>query len=100
VDEAYEFTFASIAMHLGLNDSKSYSLSQGSKGSRNYLILSNFLSSSATSFEKFTFQVNKIIDTIPNLRSKLFVSTFHPEHVEQNKRSPQPICVLEWNDDL
>ena len=60
----------------------------------NEILTSNFLSSSATSFEKFAAEVNKIIAVLPN--DKVQVATFHPEHVDPSRRSPMPISVLEW----
>jgi len=94
VDEAYEFLFSFIAMNLSIFEENN---SAEEVNLRNYLIMSNFLSSSATSFEKFMNEVNNIIDAIPNLREKLSVSDFHPEHVDKEKRSPQPIMVLQWH---
>ena len=88
VDEGYEFVFTNLAMHISQFD--------GKPGMRQYLVMSNFLSSSATSFEKFAKEASKISKCIPGLSGKLEVSTFHPEHVDPTKRSPVPIFVWTW----
>ena len=102
VDAAYEFIFATIAMQR--NRAKAAASSSGGSNNnkagdialkRDYLIFPNFLSKAATSFEKFSGQVQKIINAIPGISDVLCVSTFHPEHVDQAKRSPVPILVLE-----
>lgn len=56
----------------------------------------NFLSASATSFHKFDLMVKNIISTIPGLDQIVETSTMHPEHIDQNYRSPVPIFVLQW----
>jgi hypothetical protein len=63
---------------------------------RDYLLMPQFLSKAATSFEKFAAEVQQIVDVIPTVSDYLTVSTFHPEHVEKERRSPVPIMVLEW----
>lgn len=89
VDAAYAFVFTNLAMMM------EGSAEQVKEQTRQYLVLPHFLSSSATSFEKFATEVNNIIGILPNLAEQVRVSTFHPEHIDPNKRSPVPICVLE-----
>lgn len=88
VDEAYEFIFTNIAM---LCESKA-------KGAveRQYLVMPHFLSAAATSFEKFSKEVETMIGHLPDLKDKVAITTFHPEHVESTKRSPVPLFVLQW----
>jgi hypothetical protein len=88
VDEGYEFVFTNLAMHI--------SQFGGKPGMRQYLVMSNFLPSSATSFEKFANEANSISKCIPGLSGKLKVSTLHPEHVDPTKRSPVPVLVWTW----
>ena len=85
-------------MHISLDEKKDQGTNTVGKGERNYVVMDNFLTASATSFEKFTAEVNKIIQTIPSLKDRLVVTTLHPEHIESEKRSPLPICVCQWND--
>ena len=97
VDEAYEFVFSNIA-----SQKKPTQVSERTKelvaGKRSYLVMPNFLSSSATSFEKFAMQVSSIVDSIPGLTDELVMSTLHPETVETEWRSPVPILILQWYD--
>jgi len=81
VDAAYEFVFTNIAML------------QESSVEKQYLVMPNFLSAAATSFEKFATQVHKISSTLPDLGG-VTVDTFHPEHIDPAKRSPMPILSL------
>eukprot|EP00586_Coscinodiscus_wailesii_P015323 CAMPEP_0172513486 /NCGR_PEP_ID=MMETSP1066-20121228/252855_1 /TAXON_ID=671091 /ORGANISM="Coscinodiscus wailesii, Strain CCMP2513" /LENGTH=448 /DNA_ID=CAMNT_0013293773 /DNA_START=178 /DNA_END=1524 /DNA_ORIENTATION=+ len=89
VDSAYEFVFSNIAMHNSIGV-------ESAKGTTNYLVMSNFLSSSATSFEKFSKEVENILNTMPGVGNKISVAILHPEHVDKDKRSPVPIFVLDW----
>lgn len=84
VDSAFQFVFANIAMM------------QEKQDVPHFLVLSNFLSTAATSFEKFTFSVSEILDTLPELRQRIQLSTYHPEHVDPARRSPTPILSLSW----
>jgi hypothetical protein len=84
VDEAYEFVFNNIAMQ------------QRRENMTQYLIYTNFVSSSATSFEKFTNECQRLLDILPSLRGKLELSTLHPEHINHSNRSPVPILVMLW----
>lgn len=93
IDHAYEFVFTNIAMmqEQGKQDTNTASR-------RQYLIMPNFLSSSATSLEKFTGEVANIVNTLPDLKQKVKLSTFHPEHVQQGRRSPVSIICLQWTE--
>jgi hypothetical protein len=93
VDAAYEFIFATIAMQR--NRAAAAVAGGDITLKRDYLIFPNFLSKAATSFEKFSGEVQKIINAIPGISEVLCVSTFHPEHVDKAKRSPAAILVLE-----
>lgn len=103
VDEAHEFVFSNIAMQKANNKAAS----KASKGKvkelvpskRSYLVLPNFLTSSATSFERFATEVNSIVDTIPGLSDEVAISTLHPETVEKEWRSPHPILILQFYDE-
>ena len=94
IDEAYEFVFVNMAMQTSqfLSDS---TVNAGAQR-RQYLVMPNFLTASATSFEKFAKEVNNIIDALPQLRGKMNLSCLHPEHVQEDKRSSVPVFTLEW----
>lgn len=92
VDEAYEFVFTNIAML-----QEQFELTP--RCHQLYLVLPNFLSAAATSFEKFATEVSKLVACLPSLNGKVAVTTYHPEHVDASRRSPTPILVLAWNDD-
>ena len=100
VDAAYEFVFATISMQR--NRAKAAIATENNRTAgdislkRDYLLMPNFLSKAATSFDKFSGQVQNIINAIPGISEVLTVSTFHPEHVDKSQRSPIPILVLEW----
>jgi hypothetical protein len=84
VDEAYEFVFNNIAMQQFRNNVAQY------------LVYTNFVSSSATSFEKFARECVGLVDTMPSLRGKIELSTLHPEHIDESKRCPVPVLVMKW----
>ena len=86
VDEAYEFVFNNIAMQQRRSDAAQF------------LIFTDFVSSSATSFEKFAGECQGLVNVMPSLRSKLDFSTLHPEHIDVNRRSPVPVLVMSWNE--
>jgi hypothetical protein len=102
-DSAYEFVFANLALHKfipdddedddggGGDEKKTYTA-----GLRSYLIMPKFVSTSATSFEKFAGGVNEIVRSIDGLKNRMIVSIMHPEHVDDDKRSPAPVLVLQW----
>jgi hypothetical protein len=93
IDHGYEFVFTNLAMQ------KYHASADNIAGSRRqYLVMPRFLSSSATSLEKFTKEVMNIVNTLPDLRGKVKLSTFHPEHIEQGRRSPLPIICLQWTE--
>ncbi|CAB9516776.1 expressed unknown protein [Seminavis robusta] len=93
VDHAYEFVFTNLAMQ---KHQASVDNIHGSR--RQYLVMPHFLSSSATSLEKFTKEVMNIVKTLPDLDGRVKLSTFHPEHVQQERRSPLPIICLQWTE--
>ena len=99
VDEAYEFVFTNMAMQTAqfLVDDDSTTVDSGAQ-KRQYLVMGNFMSSSATSLEKFTKEVNNIVNTTSQLKGQMEVSWLHPEHVDPTKRSPVPIFILQWTD--
>lgn len=102
VDEAHEFVFSNIAMQ---RSNGKASKAAGGKvkelapSKRSYLVLPNFLTSSATSFERFATEVSSIVDTIPGLSDEVAISTLHPETVEKEWRSPHPILILQFYDE-
>lgn len=107
VDEAYEFLFTNLGMQtsqfleagstannlIGTEAQKS-AAKEAQK--RQYMVLPHFLSSSATSLEKFTKQAESIITTVPSICEKVELSNFHPEAVDEQKRCPVPVIVLQW----
>lgn len=96
VDEAYEFLFT----NLGMQTSRFLEGdTQAGAQKRQYLVMSHFLSNSATSLEKFAVQAEKIIRTLPSVIDKVDVSYFHPENVDEDKRCPVPVIVLQWKDE-
>lgn len=96
VDEAYEFLFTNLAMQTSafLEDSKVESGAQR----RQYIVLSKFMTTSATSMEKFATEFKNIVETLPILQGHVELSCFHPEHIESSQRSPVPVVVLQWKD--
>ena len=88
VDAAYEYIFNNLAM-LGAS-------ANNKPGQKSYVVLPNFLPTSATSFDRFAGQVSNIVRAMPGLAEKVMVSTFHPEHVVTSTRSPVPIVVVTW----
>lgn len=91
IDHGYEFVFTNMAMQ---KEQASVDNIHGAR--RQYLVMPRFLSSSATSLEKFSQEVKNIVATLPDLRDRVKLSTFHPEHVQQDRRSPMPIICLQW----
>ena len=83
VDAAYEFVFVNLAMLL-----------ESRQSSQQFLVLPNFLTAAATSLEKFTGQVSQMLQLWPQLRD-IQVSTFHPEHIDPDRRAPVPMVLLE-----
>jgi len=93
IDHAYEAVFTNLAM---MQEQDRQDNIHGSR--RQYLVMPHFLSSSATSLEKFTREVMNIVSTLPDLREKVKLSTFHPEHVQQGRRSPMSVICLQWTE--
>jgi hypothetical protein len=99
VDSAFEFVFLNLSLrrYAPTDLEKETELKVGP---RLYLVLPIFVSNSATSFEKFTNDVREIIETVDGLNDRIIVSAMHPEHVDESKRSPQPVVVLQWFDEV
>lgn len=88
VDTAYEYVFNSLAM-----------LAQDANvrpGRKSYIVLPNFVPTSATSLDRFAGQVSNVVRAMPGWKDRVLVSTFHPEHVAEGTRAPVPIVVLTW----
>ena len=98
VDEAYEFIFTNLAMQTTQFLKVDSSNVDAGAQKRQYLVMPNFLSSSATSMEKFAGEVLNILNTLPPIQNKVDVLCFHPEHIEASKRCPVPTFVLQWKD--
>lgn len=88
VDAAYEYVFHNLAM---LNHD-----TNAKHGQKSYVVLPNFVPTSATSLDRFAGQVSNIVLAMPGLAEKVMVSTFHPEHVVKSTRAPVPIVVITW----
>jgi len=102
VDEAYQFVFTNLAM---LKESAAAGAAEGDSAPgqqkserRQYLVMPRFLSSSATSFEKFSKEVQNIADALPDLKGRASIETFHPEHVDPDRRSPIPVFAMVWKE--
>lgn len=120
VDAAYEFVFVNLAMlnaeeggadgstttataagddtttTTNTSTNTNSSIMKSKRGQMSYVVLPNFVPTSATSFDRFAGQVSNIIRAIPSLVEKVTISTYHPEHVEKSTRSPVPIVVITW----
>jgi len=94
-DSAFEFVFSNLAMNKftpnAVEKRKNYDIS-----SRSYLIMPRFVSSSATSLEKFMADVKNIIEAIDGLNERVSLSMMHPEHVREERRSPVPVIAIQW----
>jgi len=97
VDAAYESLFTNLAMQ-STKFSSVPQVQDGEAQKRQYLVLPNFCTSSATSMEKFAREAEKIIDTLPALQGKVQLECLHPEHVQEGKRCPVPVFVMQWVD--
>ena len=93
VDAAYEYVFNTLAM---ISTENMVSTETPKKGQKSYIVLPNFLPTSATSFNRFAGQVSNILLAMPTMKEKTVISTFHPEHVDAATRSPVPILVVTW----
>lgn len=89
VDEGYEFAFNNIAMQVA----------SPVMASTQYLVYSEFMSSSATSFEKFAREVATLLDFMPSLKGKVSISMLHPEHIDPNFRCLVPVLVMHWKNE-
>ena len=98
-DSAFELVFLNLALHkyAPSNPTQKPKLKVGS---RSYLVLPKFASSSATSFENFTNDVRNIIKTIDGLDDRVNISALHPENIDKDIRSPYPVVVLQWHDEV
>ena len=101
VDAAYEFIFSQIAGERISNAANAFAANSfpGIKelrvGKRMYITMPDFVSTSATSFEKFSYEVSNIINTVEGLDDHLSVGTFHPEHILPERRAPVATFVLQ-----
>ena len=98
-DSAFEFVFLNLSLHNFLPNNDDLETTKQTKykpGARSYLVLPKFASSSATSFEKFTSDVRNIIKKIDGLDDRVSVTAMHPEDVEGDRRSPSPVIILQW----
>ncbi|KAL7577556.1 hypothetical protein ACA910_015086 [Epithemia clementina (nom. ined.)] len=102
VDEAYEFIFTNIAMMAETVHVHEQRQQRGQgeddppQDVRHYVVLPYFVTSAATSLEKFARQCQVILNTLPDLANRIDIETYHPEHVHETKRSPMPIVLLRW----
>ena len=131
VDEAYEYVWTNIAMLMDDSTSASTSTSTDhadstttpntSTSSIYYLVLPHFLPRAATSFEKFTREIQQLYGlllrpppledaatTTTSIKSPppppttttttttphLTLVTYHPEHIQASHRSPVPILAM------
>lgn len=95
VDAAYEYVFNNLAM-LNSSTKDGDGGNTPKRGEKSYIVLPNFLPTSATSFDRFAGQLSNIIRVMPSLANRLMISTLHPEHVVKSTQSPVPIIVITW----
>ena len=101
-DSAYEFVFLNLSLHKYSPNTSNIDESRHVRykaGTRSYLVLPKFTSSSATSFDKFADDVTSIIRVIDGLSDRVKVTAMHPEHIEVDRRSPSPVLILQWFDE-
>lgn len=96
VDSAYEVIFTNLSVQ---NRSMREKMEKdGAKSNSRYVrsnvIMPHFLSSSATSFEKFALEVSNIISKVKGLEG-VSVDFFHPEHINVRRQSQLPVLVIE-----
>lgn len=101
VDAAYEYVFNNLAMldaadPAGPSSGQQQPRKKKKRGQKSYVVLPNFVPTSATSFDRFAGQVSNIIRAMPGMAERVMVSTFHPEHVTDGTRAPVPIMVITW----
>ena len=95
VDEAYEFVFTNFAM---MAEQAAAAADNGEP--RYYVVLPHFCAASATSLEKFATQCMKLTTVLPELRDRLELNTYHPEHLAPTHRAPVPVLSLQWRNDI
>jgi len=88
IDEGCEFVFSNIAMK--------QSLMLDHRNTSQYLVFERFMSKSATSFEKFSKELDGLISLLPSLKGKLNIDILHPEHLSSSYKSPVPVLVMSW----
>ena len=93
-DAAFEFIFSSLAIH-NYNPKRALKRKEFKFGSRSYLVMPHFSTSSATSLEVFTRSVEIIIASIDVLKDRVSVCNYHPEHINVERRAPVPIIVIQ-----
>lgn len=94
-DAAFEFVFSSLAIQ-SYNPKRALKRKEFNFGSRSYLVMPHFSSSSATSLGVFTRNVECIIGSIDKLKNRVSVIDYHPEHINVERRAPVPLVVLQW----
>lgn len=87
VDKAYEYIFNTLAM--------TYE-EKPVPGQTSYIVLPEFLPNSSYSFIRFADLVTEIVNSMPSMKDKLTISTFHPEHLIGHEVSPVPILAITW----
>lgn len=100
VDEGYDFVFTNLGMQTSqfIQEGDVGVVENSGAQRRQYLVMPSFLSSSATSLEKFTIQSEKLIRALPTICERVDIHCFHPEHVDKFKRCPVPVIILQWKD--
>jgi hypothetical protein len=88
-----------VESHLSTTSTSSSTTPAAKKDVRHYVVMPRFVTSAATSLEKFANQVLQISNTLPDLNNRIHIQTYHPEHVHEAKRSPLPILMLQWKYD-
>ncbi|KAL3816828.1 hypothetical protein ACHAXA_005106 [Cyclostephanos tholiformis] len=97
VDAAYEYVFNNLAMlNAADGDATLCLLDRSKRGQKSYVVLPNFLPTSAMSFDRFAGQVLNIVRVMPSLADRLMISTFHPKHNVKSMQAPVPIIVITW----
>merc|ERR1712157_331370 len=97
VDSAYEVIFTNLAMQARSMREKKKEDGTSDKFSRSHIIMPHFLTSSATSFEKFASEVTNIIGKVKGLEG-VSVDIFHPEHINIRRQCELPVFVMQWNE--
>lgn len=98
-DAAFEYVFLNLSLHKYRKRKPSDDF-DFKAGPRSYLVIPNFLSYSATSFERFTKDIQNILSAVDGLNERVSVDSMHPENIEDRKRSPHPLIILQWYDEV